>query len=202
MSQAAWRPAVFLDRDGVLIEDVDLLTQPTQLRVLPGVPAALARLRAAGLRLIVVTNQPVVARGLATEDDVAAIHRVLATHLRQAGAAIDAWYFCPHHPEATVPEFRRDCDCRKPAPGMLIRAAREHQLALVESVMIGDRLTDIAAGAAAGCRTIWARTGRHEDPLIRSRHALPANLSADHICGDLPAAVDWLLQSTPRRRSA
>ena len=202
MTSPSLRPAAFLDRDGVLVEDVDFVAHPRQLRVLPGVPQALIRLRAAGYRLIVVTNQPVVARGWASEDDVAAIHRVLAAHLRQAGAMIDGWYFCPHHPEATDRRYRLDCDCRKPLPGLLRRAATDHQLSLGASVMIGDRLTDVAAGAAAGCRTVWVQTGRHLDPLIRTRHALPANLAADQVCADLPAAVDWWLATKSRERAA
>ncbi len=190
------RPAVFLDRDGVLIEDVDLVTTCDQMRILPGVPQALVHLRAAGFALVVVTNQPVVARGLASEDDVARLHAALAAHLRQFGATIDAWYFCPHHPQSNLPVWRTDCACRKPRPGMLQAAATQHQLALPNSFMVGDRLTDIAAGAAAGCRTVWVQSGKHNEPIIRTSSPLPADLQADHTCETLAGAAHWIVSQT------
>jgi D-glycero-D-manno-heptose 1,7-bisphosphate phosphatase len=105
---------VFLDRDGVLIEDVDLVTSADQIRLL------LQSLRAAGFALVVVTNQPVVARGLATEEQVGEINAEIARRLAAQGApGFDAFYFCPHHPRASLPQYRLDCDCRKPRPGLL-----------------------------------------------------------------------------------
>lgn len=193
---ASRRRAVFLDRDGVLIEDVGLVTRREQMRILPGVPQALADLRSAGFRLIVVTNQPVVARGLASEDEVAQLHRTLDNHFRQLGAAIDAWFFCPHHPQADLPQYRAACDCRKPSPGMLQSAAALHQLSLADSFLVGDRLTDIAAGAAAGCRTAWVQTGKHTEPLIHTQRPLPADLQAHHVCDTLAEAADWILSTT------
>lgn len=186
------RPAVFLDRDGVLIEDVNLVTRREQMRILPGVPQALAQLRGAGFRLIVVTNQPVVARGLASEEEVAELHRALDRHFRQLGAGLDAWFFCPHHPQADLPAYQAECDCRKPGPGMLLSAAAQHQLSLADSFMVGDRLTDIAAGAAAGCRTVWVQSGKHAEPLIRTAKPLPSGLIADHVCTTLAEAADWI----------
>lgn len=187
--------AVFLDRDGVLIEDVDLLTEVEAIRILPGVPAALARLRAAGYRLVVVSNQAVVARGLLTEDQVAALHDEVVHQLTTRGApALDGFYFCPHHPRATLPAYRTVCDCRKPEPGMLRRAAREHGLDLARSVMVGDRITDILAGVAAGCRTVLVQTGKHTAPLIETAAPLETTVPPDHICADLSAAVDWILE--------
>src|SRR5436309_1463737 len=112
------RPCVFLDRDGVLIEDVNLLTNAGDVRVLPGVPETLAGLRARGFALVVVSNQTVVARGLATEAEVSDIHALLDRQFEQAGTEIDAWCFCPHHPHADISEYRQECECRKPRPGL------------------------------------------------------------------------------------
>jgi len=119
------KPAIFLDRDGVLIEDTDLLTSPEGIRILEGVPAALERLRASGFQLIVVSNQAVVARGFATKPEVESINRRIGELIVEAGGpGLDGFYFCPHHPKATLPAYRKVCDCRKPEPGMLLRAAR------------------------------------------------------------------------------
>lgn len=188
--------AVFLDRDGVLVEDVDVVTEPAQLRLLPGVPAALRRLHDHGFRLVVVTNQPIVARGLATETDVAAVHVALAGLIQQGGGtAPDRFYFCPHHPNATVPDYRTDCDCRKPRPGMLWRAARELDLELPASYLIGDRITDIIAGMKAGCRTILVETGKHLAPPINTRDPIDPLVKSDFRCADLAAAAKWILRN-------
>jgi D-glycero-D-manno-heptose 1,7-bisphosphate phosphatase len=189
--------AVFLDRDGVLVEDVNLITRAEQLRLLPGVPAALRALREARFGLVVVSNQAVVARGWATEQDVAALNQHLQDLLLQAGAPpLDGWYFCPHHPEADLAAYRLDCACRKPKPGLLLRAASELALDLSASLMVGDRLTDIVAGARAGCRTILVQTGRHTESAIQTSEPLDLSVQADHTCPDLPAAAQWILQST------
>ena len=188
--------AVFLDRDGVLIEDVDLLTQSAQVRPLPGAAAALQRLKAAGFLLIVVSNQAVVARGLATEGEVEEINREIARRLAEQGApAFDAFYFCPHHPKATLEAYRKDCDCRKPRPGMLRRAAEEFGIALSSSFMVGDRVTDIAAGVAGGGRTILPKPAKHAAPAIQTTAPLDASLRADWTCADLAAAAEWILSA-------
>jgi D-glycero-D-manno-heptose 1,7-bisphosphate phosphatase len=188
--------AAFLDRDGVIIEDVDWLIQPGQIRVLPGVPQALRRLAQAGFRLIVATNQPVVARGLATEAQLETLHAAVAAQLTAAGAPpLDRFYFCPHHPNATLPAYRVICDCRKPRPGLLLRAARDFRLDLRASFMIGDRPTDIAAGAAAGCRTILVQTGKHLLPPIQTADPMDPGLKPDWTCADLSAAAEWILNN-------
>jgi len=188
------RRAVFLDRDGVLVEDVDLLVRPEQLRVLPGVPAALAALAGARFALVVVSNQTVVARGLASEQEVAAVNDELARRLVAAGAPpLDGAFVCPHHPNATVAAYRLDCECRKPRPGLLVRAADELGLDLAASYLVGDRPSDVAAGALAGCTTVLVRSGRHEEPPIESTLALDAPPVPDHACDDLPAAARWIL---------
>lgn len=191
------RPTIFLDRDGVLIEDIDLLTRPSELRVLPGVPLALVRLKQAGFCLVVVSNQAVVARGLVKEDEVRQINQALARLVITAdGPVLDGYYFCPHHPKATLPAYRTNCDCRKPQPGMLLRAARELDLDLSASFMVGDRITDIIAGARAGCRTILVQTGKHGKPPIETTEPLDVSVKPDHICSSLSEAADWILQPT------
>ena len=189
-------PAVFVDRDGVLIEDVHLLTQTEQVSVMKDVPAALTRLRRAGLKLVLVTNQPVVARGLALEKDIERIHGHLNDLLEQLGARkFDAIYFCPHHPNATVPSYRLDCPCRKPKPGMILAAAKDHSLDLARSFMVGDRVTDIVAGASAGCKTVLLTSGRHVVPPIETVEPLPTSIHPDHVCSSLFEATEWILEA-------
>lgn len=190
--------SVFLDRDGVLIEDVDWLARKEDLRILSGVSAALSRLKRAGHLLIVVTNQPAVARGLITEAGLEDLHRHLEGELAREGApSIDAYYYCPHHPQATLPGYRVDCPCRKPKPGLLFKAAQDHQINLNSSFLVGDRITDIIAGARAGCRTILVQTGRHLDPPIMTSEPFDRTVKPDWTCASLAAAADWILQTEP-----
>jgi D-glycero-D-manno-heptose 1,7-bisphosphate phosphatase len=153
------RPAIFLDRDGVIIDDVHHLSTPSQVQIIPGSAEAIAALNRAGWPVVVVTNQSGVARGLFTLDVLHAVHRRISEQLLGKGARVEAYFFCPHHPAAEVAEYRLECSCRKPRPGMLQQAARELGLELSSSWMIGDRDTDLQAGAAAGTRTILVRTG-------------------------------------------
>jgi len=143
------RPSAFLDRDGTLIEDVGYLGDPERVRLLPGVAEGLRALRAAGYALVVVSNQSGVARGAFGELDVI---RVMARMERALGLRLDGLYWCPHHPEGVVPRYARDCACRKPAPGMLIRAAQDLGLDLGRSLVVGDAARDLEAGAALGLR--------------------------------------------------
>lgn len=150
---APGRPAVFLDRDGVLLEDVHFLRNATQVNILPGVVGALRVLREQ-YYIIVVTNQSGVARGLLTEDDLLGIHSRLVRGLAEADAALDAIYYCPHLAEAVMPEYRMECRCRKPGPGMLLRAGSDWRIDLAGSLIVGDKPRDIEAGLAAGVRGI------------------------------------------------
>lgn len=189
------RPAVFLDRDGVLVADDGLLVDAARFRVLPGVPAAMNDLHAAGFTLVMVTNQPVVARGMIDEAGLARVHAHLIELLVSAGAPrLAHLYYCPHHPKGEVAAYRIECTCRKPFPGMLTRAAADLGLDLARSVMVGDRISDVAAGAAAGCRTVQVETGKHDEPSITSAAMIPADLTADHRCADLSAATRWILE--------
>lgn len=151
---APGRSAVFLDRDGTLIEDVGYLDTAAQIEILPGVPEALRRLREAGFLLIVVTNQSAVARGWLTERRLESIHQSLNAALGREGVAPDAYYYCPHLPDGEVDEYARACACRKPAPGLLMRAAKEWGIALERSYAVGDSERDVEAGRRVGCCTI------------------------------------------------
>ena len=153
------RGAVFLDRDGTLIRQVECMHRLEQLGLLPGAAEGIRLLNEKNQLVVVVTNQPVVARGLASEAAVDAIHAELKRRLGRKGAHLDAVYFCPHHPNATLEKYRLKCGCRKPEPGMILRAAREHEIDLRQSVMIGDTTQDLEAGRRAGVRTILVRTG-------------------------------------------
>jgi D-glycero-D-manno-heptose 1,7-bisphosphate phosphatase len=189
--------AVLLDRDGVLIDDVHLLTRAEQIRILPHVPEALRTLKEAGYELIVVSNQTVVARGLASEKDVQVLNVRLGDLLEAAGSPpVDGWYFCPHHPKATVAQYRLECDCRKPRPALFRRAACEKNLDLARSFAVGDRITDIIAGAAAGCRTVLVQTGKHRERPIETSEPIDTSIRPDYTCADLAAAAAWIARQT------
>lgn len=150
--------AVFLDRDGTLTQDTGYPHRPEELRMLPGAAEALRALRSMGYRLIVVTNQSGLARGIFTEDDLQAYHAELERRLAAAGARLDAVYWCPHHPEGSVERWRRVCACRKPLPGLILQAARDHRIDLAASFLVGDAPRDAEAARAAGCTPILMGT--------------------------------------------
>jgi D-glycero-D-manno-heptose 1,7-bisphosphate phosphatase len=180
----ASRRAVFLDRDGVLVRDVGPLTSERDIFLTPEAPAALAALKRAGLALIVVSNQTVVARGLLNELGVRQLQQLIEERLLEAGGPeLDGFYFCPHHPRATDPRYRCVCACRKPAPGLVERAAREHGIDLSSSFMLGDRPSDIVAGRSAGCKTVQLLSGQHDEPPIEVQG------------GFVPAAPDFATPS-------
>jgi D-glycero-D-manno-heptose 1,7-bisphosphate phosphatase len=157
---ARTRPAIFVDRDGVVLEMVDYLNRIEQVVLAPGVARAIRAANDTGVPLVIVTNQSAIARGLLTEPGLHAIHAHMKELLAAEGARVDAIYYCPHHPEAGVTAYRRDCDCRKPKPGMLRQAAADLGLDLSRSVMVGDNATDIEAGHKAGlARTLLVLTG-------------------------------------------
>ncbi|KKW09095.1 MAG: D,D-heptose 1,7-bisphosphate phosphatase [Candidatus Kaiserbacteria bacterium GW2011_GWA2_49_19] len=149
--------AVMIDRDGVINNDGDHVWKIDQLKILPRVSEAIQMLNDHGWIVIVITNQPVVARGWATEADVEALHAEIGRRI--APARIDRWYYCPHHPEATLPEYRLDCPDRKPKTGFILRAQKDFSLALPECYVIGDLPADIKMGTDSGCRTILVKTG-------------------------------------------
>jgi D-glycero-D-manno-heptose 1,7-bisphosphate phosphatase len=154
------RPAVFLDRDGTLVEEVPYLHDPAELALLPGVAGALLGLADAGYALVVATNQAGVARGYYDEAAVARVHRRLRELLAAAGVRLDAVLYCPHHPDGTVAGYAGACRCRKPAPGMLEAAAARLGLDPGASYLIGNHPSDVDAAVAAGATPLFVTTGR------------------------------------------
>jgi D-glycero-D-manno-heptose 1,7-bisphosphate phosphatase len=187
-------PAVFLDRDGVINDEVGHLTKPDQLRLLPGAAVAINRLNDSGLPVIVVTNQSVIGRGWCIEAEMDQVHDALSKLLAEEGARITQFRYCPHHPTEAIGDYLVDCECRKPKPGMLHQAAQELGLDLAASVMVGDRINDVIAGREAGCQTVLVSTGLG----MGERKQLPtAPCQPDHLCDDLGSAVDWILARQP-----
>lgn len=150
---------VFLDRDGTLNEEVRYLYRKEDLRFLPGVPEALKQLRDAGYKLVVVTNQAGVARGYYKEADVEALHRYMNRLLSEQGASIDAFFYCPHHPEHGIGAYKKACHCRKPETGLFERAQCLFDVDKAASWMIGDKLIDAEAGRRYGVSTVLVGTG-------------------------------------------
>lgn len=157
-------PALFLDRDGTLTFPYHYPSRPEHLRLYPGIAAPLAELRAAGFRLVVVTNQSGIARGYFTEAALDQMHTDLRARLAAQGVEIDAIYHCPHHPDGVVAGLAIRCACRKPQPGMALRAARDLNLDLARSWFVGDILDDIEAGARAGCLSVLVDLGTEATP--------------------------------------
>ena len=157
--------AIFLDRDNTIIEDPGYINNPDQVKVVEGVPEALSSLRALGYKLVVVSNQSGVARGIVTEEALGQIHKRLEQLLAEKGVSLDRIYYCPYHTEGVIPKYRKESDWRKPSPGMLLAASRDMDIDLQESWMVGDTASDIEAGAKAGCRTIMLAGRAHEQKL-------------------------------------
>jgi D-glycero-D-manno-heptose 1,7-bisphosphate phosphatase len=178
--------AVFLDRDGTINIEKDYLFRPEEFEFIPGVPDAIRLLNEHGFKVIVVTNQSGIGRGYYTESDMHLLHRHLDTELAAFAAHIDAYYFCPHHPEEAAGKYKRECSCRKPLDGMLRQAAGDYAIDLGGSYIIGDKVADISAGIAAGCKPLLVLTGHGE------KHAplLPQGVP---VFPDMPAAVGAIL---------
>lgn len=178
------RFAVFLDRDGVINYEVDNLHKISDLKILPRAPQALKLLNKFKIPVIVITNQPVVARGWLTEQGVEKIHYEIERRLAKDGAKIDKFYFCPHHPEADLPKYRVICNCRKPATGLFEKAAEEFGIDLKKSYVIGDSFRDIEAGKKLGATTILVKSGSGD-----LRESVP-----DYSVKDLFEAVKLILK--------
>jgi histidinol-phosphate phosphatase family protein len=180
---------VFLDRDGTLVPDAGYMTRPEQLRLYPSVGPALRRLRGAGARLAVVSNQSVVARGGLDPAGLARMDRRLKALVREAGARLDRTEYCVHHPDFTGP-----CPCRKPGTLMIRRGLRAFGTAAADSFLIGDTASDLEAGRRAGLRTVLVLSG-----LGRvERGGVARRKLADHVARDLDAAARWILRSRGR----
>jgi len=179
--------AVFLGRGGTINVEVNYLHRPEDFAFVPGAPEAIARLNAAGLPVIVVTNQAGIARGYYGERELHALHAHMQALLAEQGAHIDAFYFCPHHPD-----FTGACPCRKPAPGMLLAAAADLGIDLARSWLAGHTLSDLKAARAAGCHALLVRTGYGREVEAAWTQARQAPHS-DAVVDDLPAAVAFVL---------
>ncbi len=190
MSEKRVRPAVFLDRDGVInVDPVEFVTRPEELQLLPASAHAIARFNAAGVPVIVCSNQSGVAKGLYTLQTLEQISERLQQMLREYGAHIDAFYYCPH-------DDADGCDCRKPKPGLLLRAAHEHGLSLECSVFVGDSWRDVVAGRAAGVKTVLVLSGHVKPEMLDS--AEMKQHPPDHIASDLQGATEWILHQLNR----
>ena len=181
--------AVFLDRDGTIIEDVGYMSSPEQIQFIPGSIEAIKKLKEAGYKVVVITNQAGIARGLITEDMLQTIDKVLHKWILNAGAHLDGIYYCPHHPEHGVYPYKQVCECRKPHPGLIKRAQKDLNIELSHSFMIGDKATDVAAGKRAGTKTIFVMTGRGKNEKERLIE------KPDHIAENLNQAVNWILNT-------
>jgi len=153
------RRAVFLDRDGTVIRQVELLHNPSELRIFPSASKAIKQINKLGYIVVIITNQPVVAQGIMGPAEVDKIHALLIDRLGKHGAKIDAVYFCPHHPNASIKKYRVVCRCRKPRPGMILRAAKEHGIDLKKSFFVGDSTQDTLAANRAKVKMILVKTG-------------------------------------------
>lgn len=185
------RPAVFMDRDGCLIEEAGYINHPSRVRMLPRSPAAVTRLNRAGIAAVMATNQAGIARDYFSKETLEAVNAEVERQLGEQGAKLDELYVCTRHPAAGQPPFRLACDCRKPKPGLLLRAAAEMSLDLSRSAMIGDKPSDIGAGQAAGVATVLVLTGYGRGEWEYRRHEW--TVKPDHVAADLFDAVEWAL---------
>lgn len=185
MSEAVLRPAAFIDRDGVINEERRYVNRLEDFVLLPGAVPGLRKLQGMGFELVVVTNQAGVARGYYGEGQVHKLHAHMHEMLAGEGVHLRAVMYCPHHPQGSVAAYALECTCRKPAPGLLLQAAAEHGLDLKRSVLVGDKVSDLEAGFAAGLqRCVLVESGHSTDEAARRR--------ASRVCADLLAAADWM----------
>jgi D-glycero-D-manno-heptose 1,7-bisphosphate phosphatase len=187
------RPAVFIDRDGTISEEVGYINHPSRFRLFPYTAAAIKLLNDQGWLAVVITNQAGVARGYFTESMIETVHDNLLRELREKGARVDAIYYCAHHPSVGEPPYRQECDCRKPKPGLVIRASKELGIALKQSWMIGDRYGDIELAHNAGVRSalVLSGYGRGEWENQRSQWKQQPDLVAENLL----EAVELILRS-------
>jgi len=188
----AGRPAVFMDRDGTLTEEVGYVNHPSRLRLLPRSAEAVRRLNAAGIAAVVVTNQAGIARGYFSAEVLAAVNAALVSQLKDAGAHLDGVYACTHHPTEGEPPYRMACECRKPKPGLLLQAAADLGLDLARSTLVGDKGSDLVAARAVDARAVLVLTGYGLGEWEYRRDKLP--VAPDHVAGDLLGAAEWAIE--------
>ena len=183
------RPAVFLDRDGTLNVDAGYLDRKERLMLFPWSLDSVRLLRRAGYAVVVVTNQSGVGRGMIEESFVEEVHQIIQSRLVDIGEKLDGHYYCPHEPSASVEAFRVDCDCRKPKPGLVTRAARDLGLDVERSIVVGDKWSDIGLAKQTGARGVLVRTGYGRSQEKNRQEGL----SADAVVDTLMDAVNWIL---------
>lgn len=183
--------AAFLDRDGTMIEDVGYLDRLERLSLFPYTIDAVRLLNASGFKVVVVTSQNGVANGILTEEFLAEAHAHMSKLFAAAGGRVEGYYYCPHSPNAPVERYRTECECRKPKPGMILAAARDHGLDLSRSIVIGDRWRDVEMGLAAGTKAVLVETGYGRTEATRR----PAHVPPIPVTGTLIEAVSLVLQA-------
>ena len=183
--------ALFLDRDGTLIEEVGYLDRPERVELYPWSVDAIRALNRAGVRVVLVSNQSGVARGFFSEAVVERVHARIADILAEGGAAIDAYYYCPHHPDGKIAAYARACECRKPGRGLVDRAARVLGVDPGRSFTVGDRWLDVALARAVGARGLLVRTGYG----LTEESRPPEGLRADAVVDNLIEAAGWVIRN-------
>lgn len=188
------KPAVFLDRDGTINEQMGYINHICRFQLLPGAAQAIKKLNDAHIPVVVVSNQSGLARGYFPEELLVAVHEKMHKLLAEEGAVVDAIYYCPHHPEAKEARFREACDCRKPKPGLILQASEELGLDPEKSFVVGDRWSDIKTAANCGATSILVRTGygRGDEQYIGPQQKIQPDFKAD----DLSGAVEWILKQS------
>lgn len=183
-------PGIFFDRDGTIIAEKNYLKDIRELKLLPGAVKALKMLQFLNIPCYLITNQAGIAHGYFNETQLNEIHHYLLKVLNKAGIKLRGILYCPHHPHAEISEFQKDCNCRKPNPGLLYKAAEIDGVDLNSSYMLGDKLIDITAGKNGGLKTILMLTGYGR----KERLKMTPELTPDYIASDLPKAVAWILK--------
>jgi D-glycero-D-manno-heptose 1,7-bisphosphate phosphatase len=197
MKSGKGRPAVFLDRDGTINEQMGYINHLSRFHLLPGVAAAIRQLNERQIPVLVITNQSGLARGYFPPSLLAKVHELLVEQLANEDARVDGIYVCPHHPEAKREEYRLDCDCRKPKIGLFSTAAAEHDIDLTASFVVGDRWSDLKAAAACGATSVLVLTGYGRGDL---EYIGPdQKLQPDHVAEDLQEAVTWIIDQLEQR---
>ncbi len=185
------KPAVFIDRDGTINEQMGYINHLSRFKVLPGVPEAIKLLNGNGNLAIIVSNQSGVGRGYFPIKVVHQVHDHLEEILKDQGAKLDGIYFCPHYPKGAVPEYSEECDCRKPKTGLIEQACKDHDINLSASYVIGDRITDIELARRASLKSVMVKTGYGRGDI---EYVLPQRtMKPDHIAEDLLDAVRWII---------
>ncbi|HTP78866.1 MAG TPA: D-glycero-beta-D-manno-heptose 1,7-bisphosphate 7-phosphatase [Bacteroidota bacterium] len=185
---------IFFDRDGTINTELDFLREPDELVLIPGAARAIREANALGVKVFVITNQSGVARGFLTEDDLRKVHERLTELLAREGAFIDEIYYCPHHPTLGSPPYDIVCDCRKPKPGMLLRARDKFDLDLSKSYVVGDRLVDMQTGNNAHSRSVLVLTGYGE----REKDECLLKAEVDHVADNIGDAWEFIRRRLER----